>query len=182
MKKSKKHTKIILALAVLALAAPLISWGGPKSGDIGHAAAAQPTGQLSAAAPGAPAETAHVHDWEPVRELVHRDALVEEIWVLDKEAWSESSQVWLELYECECGYQASPSALKEHQEEIESKYANGEITGIEHMRHNSSKDVSHMEERVVVHEAEGHWESQVVAEERDEWAVTGYKCACGAVK
>ena len=34
-------------------------------------------------------ETVHVHSWSPVYQTVHHDAVTEEVWVVDQEAWDE---------------------------------------------------------------------------------------------
>ena len=195
MKKAKRRSKkkklhLLAALLVLLLAASSMSWGRPRRENQtpteteapGYVIEGSSFSPGPAADSGDTTEDGHVHSWTPVREMVHRDAVVEDVWILDQEAWREPTQVWKELYQCQCEFEGGKDELEEHRKEYEDKYNNGEISSQELQEHSTFTNTSRMVDSWIVHEAEGHWESQVIMEARDEMAVTGYTCDCGATK
>lgn len=113
-----------------------------------------------------PAPTEHVHDWQPVYQTVHHDAETTQQYVVDVPA--TSTVVHHDgYYEClVCGFTAGSS----------------DVIGAH------SFDTGHNYHRVptwdetVWCEEKGHTETVVVREAYDEQVLTGYTCACGAIK
>ena len=160
--------------------------GGSSSSDNGGNSAPNE----SEAKPSTPNTSSHEHNWEPVYETVHHDAVTreEQVWVVDKAAWDEP--VYKTVYIClqcehgECPYCASRGVTNyeydtiydyyEHQDgciENGGMCANStgrkKITGYTH------------------HDEEGHYETQTVTvtEAYDEQKLVGYKCSsCGERK
>ena len=106
----------------------------------------------------------HVHSWVEQTQVVHHDAVTQQVWVEDSAAWDEP------VYESH-------------------NFCNGcgaDITGnIDHIY--ECGPGSYYAERVqtgtVHHEATGHYEDQVVQAAYDETVVTGYVCSgCGVAK
>ena len=160
--------------------------GGSSSSDNGGNSAPNE----SEAKPSTPNTSSHEHNWEPVYETVHHDAVTreEQVWVVDKAAWDEP--VYKTVYIClqcehgECPYCASRGVTNyeydtiydyyEHQDgciENGGMCANStgrkKITGYTH------------------HDEEGHYETQTVTvtEAYDEQRLVGYRCSsCGERK
>ena len=160
--------------------------GGNSSSDNGGNSAPNE----SEAKPSTPNTSSHEHNWEPVYETVHHDAVTreEQVWVVDKAAWDEP--VYSIIYickQCERGMCERCNSLgiaqaefstnderKEHQyacldEEgsCSSSTTRKKITGYTH------------------HDEEGHYETQTVTvtEAYDEQRLVGYKCSsCGERK
>ena len=160
--------------------------GGSSSSDNGGNSAPNE----SEAKPSTPNTSSHEHNWEPVYETVHHDAVTreEQVWVVDKAAWDEP--VYKTVYIClqcehgECPYCASRGVTNyeydtiydyyEHQDgciENGGMCANStgrkKITGYTH------------------HDEEGHYETQTVTvtEAYDEQKLVGYRCSsCGERK
>lgn len=139
--------------------------------------------------PSTPNAPSHEHNWEPVYETVHHDAVTreEQVWVVDKDAWDEP--VYTKYYVCiqcdrgmcehcrEKGIEEnefiSGDALDEHQYacldeggRCSSSTTRKKITGYTH------------------HDEEGHYETQTVTVSKayDEQKLVGYKCSCGETK
>lgn len=117
-------------------------------------------------------EAPHTHTWEAQTKVVHHEAETKQVWVVDKEAYDEP------VYEghviCNgCGKDFGPD---------------GSYSEDEFMIHLLTCDpgsyhVKSVKVGTIHHEAEGHYETQVVTPAWDETVVTGYVCSgCGAAK
>ena len=113
----------------------------------------------------------HVHRFEPLTEIIHHDAVIEsihvpavteEIWVVDAPAWDETVEKTAWHWVCD-GCQAVMDEWTE--EEISSHMRDHALCG---------ESVSSGERLItegtetVHHEESGHFESRIIAEERDE--------------
>lgn len=110
-------------------------------------------------------ETTHTHNWEAVTETVHHDAVTEQVWVVDQEAWDE--EVWSDRCVCnKCGKYMYTQEDLDHIHECKSSY------------HSESylKEVIH-------HDEVGHYETKTVTEAYDEVKTVGRKCtSCGVTE
>ena len=128
------------------------------------------------------------HEWVDVTTTVHHDAVTEQVWVVDKEAWDEVKvieEAWDEevdtgeyQYQClGCGATFAPDAFDDlayHCAIEGSSYWSAPV--YEYVHHDAVTETVH-------HEEEGHYETQTVTEAYDETVVTGQKCSkCGATK
>lgn len=122
----------------------------------------QPQTQAQTQAP--QPETQHVHNWVEQFQVVHHDAVTQQVWIEDSAAWDEVIYEWRTI--CNgCG---------------------ADITGnVEHTLWcgTGSYHNEQIQTGTVHHEATGHYETQVVQAAYDETVVTGYKCSgCGETK
>lgn len=131
------------------------------------------------------------HEWVDVTEVVHHDAVTEEVWVVDQEAWDETVEKTEEQevykYECRCGLLFSTQPEWEAHSFQWADYDDENGTN-EFQNHYSCSGV-YVYETVVVgtetihHDEVGHYETRTVTEAYDETVVTGQKCSkCGATK
>ncbi len=136
--------------------------------------------------PSTPSTPSHEHNWEPVYETVHHDAVTEKTWVVDKAAWDEP--VYKEVYICaHCRDGRCERCL----EYGITKYEYDSIDEFEKHQDacldedgscfnfvNYKKKVG-----VIEHKEEGHYETVTVSEAYDEQKLVGYKCSsCGETK
>ena len=179
MKKRKKLPRLCLALLILALAALSFSWGAKTTRNT----APEPPAGESAGSPettAAPAGETHSHVWEPVWETVYREAMTEDVWVLDKEAWLEPKDAARSHCACRCGFSGSYDTVNEHIRAYRDAWLADQTPETEAVMQQHFFDTSNLDDWIV-HEAEGHWETQTVREAGEELAVTGYRCTvCGA--
>lgn len=175
MKRRKKLPGIVLALAAALFAASSFSWGSREANE-----AAEPSGTVES--PAEASEAPHFHTWEAIREMVHQEALVEDVWVLDKEAWLEPREAARRHCACRCGFDGSYDRVNTHIQSYRDAWLAEPTVETEAIMQQHYFDTSNMDDWIA-HEAEGHWETQTVLEARDELAVTGYRCTeCGAVR
>ena len=120
------------------------------------------------------------HKWVDVTEVVHHDAVTEERWVQDREAYDETivdRAATEEGWECESCHSRWPNdqEMEAHQHECPAtEEFNYNIIRIE-----AAPAQTHVEH----HEAQGHMETFTVQEAYDETVVTGQRCSeCGARK
>ena len=98
----------------------------------------------------------HTHNWQPQYKTVHHDAVYQQQWVVDKEAWTEEKSI------CnQCG---------------------ADITGNYITHFKASPTCSGYHSEFVSHPEQGHYENVLVSEAWDEQVLEGYKCSCGATK
>lgn len=135
--------------------------------------------------PSTPSTPSHEHNWKPVYETVHHDAVTEKTWVVDKAAWDEP--VYKEVYICaHCRDGRCERCL----EYGITKYEYDSIDEFEKHQDacldedgscfnfvNYKKKVG-----VIEHKEEGHYETVTVSEAYDEQKLVGYKCSCGETK
>ena len=123
------------------------------------------------------------HKWVDVTEVVQHDAVTEERWVQDREAYDEEvtdvAAYTTEEYKCHCGNSySSPDGLENHLDDP-NKGA-GDHFPEEPLpiitQHPAQTHIEH-------HDAQGHMETVTVQEAYDETVVTGQRCSeCGARK
>ena len=130
-----------------------------------------------------PEEASHVHQWEDIIATVHHEAVTEEVWVVDQEAWDETVPLYetiqTEKCRCRCGMLFDSA---------EEQWAHAESFSDEEWEQHAgwTSEVVTEEvpagEEVIHHPEEGHWEVRTIQEAWDEAVVTGQRCAvCGAV-
>lgn len=130
-----------------------------------------------------PEEASHVHQWEDIIATVHHEAVTEEVWVVDQEAWDETVPLYetiqTEKCRCRCGMLFDTA---------EEQWAHAESFSDEEWEQHAgwTSEVVTEEvpagEEVIHHPEEGHWEVRTIQEAWDEAVVTGQRCAiCGAV-
>ena len=130
-----------------------------------------------------PEEASHVHQWEDIIATVHHEAVTEEVWVVDREAWDETVPLYetiqTEKCRCRCGMLFDTA---------EEQWAHAESFSDEEWEQHAgwTSEVVTEEvpagEEVIHHPEEGHWEVRTIQEAWDEAVVTGQRCAvCGAV-
>lgn len=159
--------------------------GGSSSSDNGSNSAPSE----SDTKPSTPNTPSHEHNWEPVYETVHHDAVTreEQVWVVDKAAWDEP--VYKTVYIClqcengECSVcrerGVEQSEFSSSQERREHQY-DCQDNGGSCMNSTNRKIVDYIH-----HDEEGHYETQTVTvtEAYDEQKLAGYKCSsCGETK
>lgn len=140
--------------------------------------------------PSTPSTPSHEHNWEPVYETVHHDAVTREdrAWVVDKAAWDEP--VYKNVYIClqcekgECSVckkkGVEQSEFSSSQERREHQYDCQDNGGSCTNSTNRKKITGYTH-----HDEEGHYETQTVtvSEAYDEQKLVGYKCSsCGETK
>ena len=145
--------------------------------------AAEPLASESPASEPPPEEASHVHQWEDIIATVHHEAVTEEVWVVDQEAWDETVPLYetiqTEKCRCRCGMLFDSA---------EEQWAHAESFSDEEWEQHAgwTSEVVTEEvpagEEVIHHPEEGHWEVRTIQEAWDEVVVTGQRCAvCGAV-
>ena len=128
-------------------------------------------------------EASHVHQWEDIIATVHHEAVIEQVWVVDQEAWDETVPLYetiqTEKCRCRCGMLFDTA---------EEQWAHAESFSDEEWEQHAgwTSEVVTEEvpagEEVIHHPEEGHWEVRTIQEAWDEAVVTGQRCAvCGAV-
>ena len=119
-------------------------------------------------------------------EVVHHDAVTEQVWVVDEAAWDETVEKTetreVNGYKCRCGLVFTDinewNAHSDYYEDDENEWDN----------HTGWSSTTVIEEVVVGtetihHDEVGHYETRTVTEAYDETVVTGQKCSkCGATK
>lgn len=185
MKKSKKLTGILLVFTALIFAASFFSWGSSKE-SYGEKRT-EPTGAAERSeSPETPtmefSDESHVHSWTAIRETVHHDAFVDDVWVLDKEAWTEPLEAARRHCACRCGFDGSYETVSEHIQTYRDAWAANKTLETEAEMQKHFLDTSNKEDWII-HEAEGHWEKQTIREAYDSLETVGYQCSeCGAVQ
>ena len=128
--------------------------------------------ETPAAAP-APAPS-HSHDWVEISETVHHDAVIEQRKVVDQEATAghyEGGSYSVVI--CRCGAEfSSADAFLSHQRSAGDIEQHGGYTT------SVRSDQVWVDGTLEVF----HYETETVREAWDEQVITGYRCACGAVK
>ena len=160
--------------------------GGSSSSDNGGNSATNE----SEAKPSTPNTSSHEHNWEPVYETVHHDAVIkeEQVWVVDKAAWDEP--VYKTVYIClqcengECSVcrerGVEQAEFSSSQERREHQYDCQDNGGSCMNSTNRKKIVDYTH-----HDEEGHYETQTVTVSGayDEQRLVGYRCSsCGERK
>ena len=140
--------------------------------------------------PSTPSTPSHEHNWEPVYETVHHDAVTREdrAWVVDKAAWDEP--MYTKYYVClqceygECDY-CNEHGLRQNEflsfEEKKAHQYNCAINGGSCSNSTTRKKIT----GYTHHDEEGHYETKTVtvSEAYDEQKLVGYKCSsCGETK
>ena len=126
------------------------------------------------------------HEWVDVTTTVHHDAVIEQVWVIDKEAYDEVKvieEAWDEeipdsqsTYKClGCGYETySEDDIALHTIEEDCNFT--VIVKTTTVHHDAVTETVH-------HDEVGHYEEQVTQAAYDETVVTGQKCSkCGVTK
>ena len=118
-------------------------------------------------------------------DYVHHDAVIDQVWVVDKAAWEEP--VYTKYYVClqceygECEY-CNEHGLRQNEfltfEEKKAHQYNCAINGGSCSNSTTRKKVTDY----IHHDEEGHYETVIVSEAYDEPKLIGYKCSCGATK
>ena len=175
-KKAKKHIRLILVLAALLLAVSSFSLGGSR-GDSRKTEAPEPTQTEELHA--VPSSETHIHTWEAINGTVHREAVTEDVWVLDEEAWLEPKEATRAHCACRCGLEGTYDEVKAHIQSYKIAWSADPTIETEAAMQKHAFDTSNMDDWIV-HEAGGHWETQVIQEAYDGPGVIGYKCpVCG---
>lgn len=121
-------------------------------------------------------EEEHVHEWIPVTNTVHHDAVTENVWVVDSAAWDEPV------------YETRNVVICNGCEGIFTKYDDW----VAHCHnHTENNDLTHGSYRIEPHETQintihhdevGHYETKIVSPAWDEEVSAGYRCDCGATR
>ncbi len=141
-------------------------------------------------------EVSHVHNWTPVTEAVHHEAVTEDIWVTDQKAYDETVEKTVPVYtevricvaSCRgCGQTFSSedfeTAVDECHSHIMAAHDNGCGYGTEQSYTESRQTGTQTVTETVHHDEVGHWETMVKAEQYDETVITGYSCTgCGITR
>ena len=160
--------------------------GGNSSSDNGS----NSTPSESEAKPSTPNTPSHEHNWEPVYETVHHDAVTreEQVWVVDKTEWDEP--VYTKYYVCiQCDRGMCEHCISEGI--VQAEFLTNDERS-EHqfscMEHGGSCMNSTTRKKITGythHDEEGHYETQTVTvtEAYDEQRLVGYRCSsCGERK
>ena len=160
--------------------------GGNSSSDNGS----NSTPSESEAKPSTPNTPSHEHNWEPVYETVHHDAVTreEQVWVVDKTEWDEP--VYTKYYVCiQCDRGMCEHCISEGI--VQAEFLTNDERS-EHqfscMEHGGSCMNSTTRKKITGythHDEEGHYETQTVTvtEAYDEQKLVGYRCSsCGERK
>ena len=134
-----------------------------------------------------PSTPSHEHNWEPVYETVHHDAVTEKTWVVDKAAWDEP--VYTIVYvcvQCERGMCERCRSLGL----VQAEFATNEDRKAHQYACLDSEDGVCMNSTTrkkitgyTHHDEEGHYETVTVTEAYNEQKLVGYKCSsCGETK
>ncbi len=122
------------------------------------------------------------HKWVDVTEVVHHDAVTEERWVQDREAYDEEvvdvSAYTEEKYNCYCGASFSTP------DGVEAHFSDPNREGDHFLTEPIPEIINHpAQTHTEHHDAQGHMETFTVQEAYDETVVTGQQCSvCGAKK
>lgn len=129
----------------------------------------------------APAETEHVHDWQPVTETIHHAAETEMVRIIDSEAWDEivEDKAEIEHEVCKgCGIYLESLSEDEMILHAKAHMEAGEEGGFY-----TEKETVITGTHTVFHEALWHDEVRTVREAYDETVTTGFCCSsCGEKK
>lgn len=186
-RKRKRRRHGLFALVLLLFLLSSASWGIKKGAS--GAAPDVPTQGAPAAAPAAgpspslggteALESGHVHDWQPVYGTVHHEAVTEDVWVPDREAWLEPKEAARAKCGCRCGFTGTYEQVSAHIQPYKDAWRDDPSLENEAEMQKHSFDTSDLS-IWIVHEAEGHWEEQVVREAYDGPGVVGLRCSvCG---
>lgn len=136
--------------------------------------------------PSTPSTPSHEHNWEPVYETVHHDAVTEKTWVVDKAAWDEP--IYTKYYICllcehgECEYCIKNKINKiefSSYDELDNHLYNCIVNGGSCSNSTTRKKIT----GYTHHDEEGHYETVTVTEAYNEQKLVGYKCSsCGETK
>lgn len=162
--------------------------GGNNSGDSGSSSdnGGNTTPSEPETNPATPDTPSHEHNWEPVYDYVYHDAVIDQVWVVDKAAWEEP--VYKTVYiclQCENGMCDVCRQLGTNQNEFDSwdsldehQYACLDRGGICSNSTSRKKIVDYIH-----HDEEGHYEPVTVSEAYTEKILVGYRCSsCGETK
>ena len=119
--------------------------------------------------------TVHTHEWEPYIQKITFDAVTEELWVVDQEAYEEEVAVYeyKSIARCACGAEITDdpgSHLKEHA-------MNGDPYGSWRSEYVKVQTGT----KNVYHEEVGHYETKIISDAYTEEILIA-KCSCGATK
>ena len=178
-KRAKRRARWWLVLAALLLAVSSFSLGGRRSQvsapEATNASEQPPEETLHAV----PSPTGHIHSWETIQGTVHREAVTEEVWVLDTEAWLEPRETAKAHCACRCGMEGTYDEVKAHIQSYKVAWGADPNPETEAAMQKHVFDTSNMDDWIV-HEAGGHWDTQVIQEAYDGPGVVGYRCpVCG---
>lgn len=162
--------------------------GGNNSGDSGSSSdnGENTTPSEPETKPSTPDTPSHEHNWEPVYDYVYHDAVIEQVWVVDKAAWEEP--VYKTVYIClqcehgECPYCASRGITNYEYDTIYDYYEHQdgciENGGLCANSTGRKKIVDYIH-----HDEEGHYEPVTISEAYTEKKLVGYRCSsCGETK
>ncbi len=138
-----------------------------------------------------PPTTVHTHQWEDITSVIHHNAEMGQVWVVDKPA-SSSMEFHYNAFCTYCNakwsYDSATDtipierlwdAMYAHRDECEKKWrlAHGDDASFPSIVYTLSESYEHKTPE------EGHYENQVIKEAYDETVVTGQKCkTCGEYK
>lgn len=139
--------------------------------------------------PSTPSTPSHEHNWEPVYETVHHDAVTKKTWVVDKAAWDEPVYKYFEV--CNNCKPDSPNPCSRCRALGLSKYEYDNADELDEHQYECTENgggcmFSSTITKIVDyvhHDEEGHYETVTVSEAYDEQKLVGYKCSsCGETK
>jgi len=119
-----------------------------------------------------PQPTAHIHVWVEETEMIHYEAVKEQVWVVDAEAWDQPIYETVPTFTCACGavfYTSEERMQHSLQFDLEASAAHSHWSNT-------------TEQRVVGYkhwDEEGHWEERTLEPAYDETRLIR-RCACGA--
>lgn len=140
--------------------------------------------------PSTPDTPSHEHNWEPVYETVHHDAVTrdEQVWVVDKAAWEEP--VYETVYICLQCENGECSVCKERGVEQAEFSSSQERRAHQYdCQDHGGNCINSTNRKKIVdyihHDEEGHYETKTVtvSEAYNEQKLVGYRCSsCGETK
>ena len=174
-RRAKRRAKWWLVLAALLLAVSSFSLGGKRENREVENTEPAAADELHAA----PTPEGHIHTWEAINGTVHREAVTEDVWVLETEAWLEPKEAARAHCACRCGLEGTYDEVYAHIQSYKIAWSADPTMETEAAMQKHAFDTSNMDDWIV-HEAGGHWETQVIQEAYDGPGVVGYKCpVCG---
>ena len=122
------------------------------------------------------ANASHTHSWVEQTQTVHHDAVTQQVYVVDQEAYDEPVYTWYDISICKhCGAEFF-TGLECAEHCALGSCNNGYGTTYYTKSYQEQTGTTH-------HDEVGHYETQTVQAAYDETVVTGYVCStCGATK
>ncbi len=135
-------------------------------------------------------EPVHVHQWAAETKQVYHEAVTQQVWVVDREAWEEpvyeEQPVYMTIEKTRCKYCGEEFLLhsdwKEHRNALidAGDYTHGSYEVVWDAVQTGTQTV---QTGTIVHPEEGHYETVVQIPAYEETVITGYRCpVCGAVQ